>query len=314
MRTSFALASFFVLSLSFGCGDSSGDNGGGGSSTEGGGGISADGGSGAGVVVDGGGGSGAGGPVCEAPEGTPGAVNNVPVEMVTATARDDEGELITDEPLQLCGVNGCLYNTTNMLGQANFTNNLSSDTIDRPLVKPGDSLRYGKIGYAWETGAASPFPVVFPRMEDSGDAITPGSTVEAAGIEITVAADAVVTVDTLIYDTAEKQTFRAAVIPVDQVEAVTGDAIFSMAFSMGPVETLFCEGGGATATFPNTADLAPDTVVEIYAQELEVAEHFGPYGEWTKIADGVVSADGATVTTTGDGLPVLRTVAIRTPR
>ena len=101
----------------------------------------------------------------------------------------------------------------------------------------------------------------------------------------------------------------AAALPVGSVEAATGDPSFAMVYTLGPVDTVFC--GAVTATFDNYAGLPADSTVEIFGQELATAEHYGPYGEWTKIADGVVSSDGATITTTGDGLPALLTVAIR---
>ncbi|NUP11555.1 MAG: hypothetical protein HOW73_36380 [Polyangiaceae bacterium] len=311
MRTSSTL--LFGLSLSFllACGDSgSGGQGGtgggeGGTAPEGGGGGSV------GGSPSTGGGDTGGAPVeCEAPTPMPGDKVDVPVETVTISAKDETGSPISDTPLQLCGTNGCLYATTSAIGQALFTNNLSSDTIDRPLVKPGDSLVFGKIGYHYTEGAASPFPVTFPRMEDSGEQITAGGTVSASGVTLEVGANAHVTFDSLIYDTEDKQTFRAAQLPAELIEAATGDASFSMVYTLGPVDTLFCDDT-VTVTFDNYADLPADATVDIFGHELAIGEEFGPYGEWTKIAEGKVSADGTTITTAGEGLPVLLTVAIR---
>ena len=306
MRTSSALASFLVVCLGVACGDST-STGGGGSGAAGGGSEG-----GGGSPTEGGGGAGMGGaPVeCEEPTPMPGTTNDVLVDMVTITADDETGAAITDVNLQLCGTDGCLYSTTNALGQATFNNDLSSETIDRPTVKPGDSLVFGKIGWPWAVGSPSPFPVMFPRMEDSGQQMDRGASVSAGGVTLDIADDLNVTIDTLTYDEPAKQTFRAAQVPEAMVEAVTGDAAFVMVFTLGPVDTLFCPTG-VDATFENYAGLDADTPVEIFGQELAVGEYFGGYGEWTKIADGVVSSDGSVITTTGDGLPALLTVAIR---
>jgi GGDEF domain-containing protein len=111
-----------------------------------------------GSPTEGGGGAGMGGaPVeCEEPTPMPGTTNDVLVDMVTITADDETGAAITDVNLQLCGTDGCLYSTTNALGQATFNNDLSSETIDRPTVKPGDSLVFGKIGWPWAVGSPPP--------------------------------------------------------------------------------------------------------------------------------------------------------------
>ncbi len=304
-RTAFHLlfaASLFALPLG-GCGDSTG-SGGSGASTNGGGDVG-------GQASGGGdtGGSGGGvGPTCEPPAGTPGTPNDLDVTSVTVVAHDDADDPIDDFELQFCGANLCLYATTSLIGQAVF-NNAGGDTLDRPTVKPGDSLTYGKIGYPWDPTAETPFPVYFPAMEDSGQQFAAGSSVSAGGVQLDVGADAYFTIDELTYFEPDQQTFRAASLPVDLVEAATGSPDFAMVFSLGPVDTLFCPG--VTATFDNYAGLDAGAAVEIWGQELSLEESFAGYGEWAKIAEGVVSEDGTTITTTGDGLPVLLSVAIK---
>lgn len=302
------LASLGLVSLLLvACGDSSGTGGSaaGGNAATGGGGAANVGGSGAGTSTGGAGGEAS----CELPTPQPGTADFVTVTTVDATATDDGGLPIGGEALQLCGLNGCLYETTSAIGTVSFTNNLSSETIDRPLFKPGNSIKYGKIGYLFDPAGASPLEGVFPKMVDSGQAIAAGQTVSSAGVELSVPAGGVVDVDALIYDTAAKQTFRAAQVPEAQVQIVTGSADFAMVFALGPVDTLFCPP--AAVSFENYAALPAGTVVEIWGQELDVKESFGGYGEWSKVADGKVSADGTKIETTGAGLPVLLTVAIK---
>lgn len=295
------LASAFVLSL-WACGDSGSGAGGAGGSADGG---STDG----GASADGGAGGGTGGEpaTCDPPEPQPGTPNDVPVDSVAIEATDEAGDPIAAVNLQLCGVDGCLYAMTDAAGQAIFINELSSETIDRPVSKPGDSLVYGKFAYPYTETSADPLLVVLPRMTDTGDQVEAGATLTAEGVEIEVGADTALHIDELTYDSEEKKTFRAAQVPAALVSTVTGSEDYVMAFALGPYDTLFCPP--VAARFENYADLAPGTEVEIYGLELTGEESFGGYGEWSKIADGVVSADGTNVET--DALPVLLSIAIK---
>ncbi len=294
-----------VLSaFTFACGDS-GSGGSGGS-----GGGSGGEGTGAGSTGGAGGGSGGqggGGIECELPASNPGAENDVVVGTVNAAAEDENGDPIASTPLQLCGKDFCLYATTSAVGTIAFTNSMAGGTIDRPVFKPGDSLEYGKIGYPYAPGGPSPLVGAFPTMTDSGASLDPGTTVSAAGVELTVPDG--VGVDELIYDTPDKQTFRAGRLTGAAIAAATGSAEFEMLFALGPYDTALCPG--AAVTFENYADLAADAEVEIWGQILGVEEPVGGYGEWVLLSDGVVSSDGSTVSTTGDGLPLITTVAIK---
>lgn len=294
--TSLLLLPLFVAA----CGDSGGSTSGGGGSGQGG----------STTTTTGSGGAGGSAPVCDPPPEDPGTEALVTVTTVTAQARDETGALIQSADLQLCGKNGCLYATTNTLGQATFTNNLSSAEMDRPLFKPGDSLELGRIGYPYTSTSPSPLPGIFPRMIDSSTNFAPGGSATVAGATLEIDAAGVVVVNDLIYDDTAKQTFRAASVATTDVLAVTGDASFAMVYALGPDETLFCPP--AKLTVDNYAALASGADVEFWGQALEVAEHFGGYGEWVKLSDGAVSSDGMTVSTAATGgLPVLVTVAIK---
>jgi hypothetical protein len=252
--------------------------------------------------------SSTGGAECEPPAPNPGAVDRVEVSDVQATARDEDGSPIADFDMQLCGVDTCLFGTTSVVGTVNFNQGAGDGTVDRPLFKPGDSLVLGKIGYLYD--GQTPFEGIFPRLVDSDTALAAGASVTAAGATIEVPAGGVVVVDDLIYDSPEKQTFRAASIATDDVAAVTGDASFAMVYALGPNETLFCPP--AKLTLDNYAGLAANAEVEFFVQEVNIAQHFGAYGTWNKIGEGTVSADGQTVSTNDDeGLPVLLAVAVR---
>jgi hypothetical protein len=248
--------------------------------------------------------TGTGVPGCEEPTPQPGAENNVPLTTVQASARDENDAGIPNTPFQLCGTDLCLPGTTSAIGLATFTN--SQPALDRPYFKPGDSLTYGKIGYAYTEQSPSPLVGHFPTMTDSGSEMVPGMTVSAAGASLVVPAG--YTIDTLIYDEPAKQTFRAGQLPTNLVADATGDADFVMLYGLGPFETLLCPP--AQLTLDNYADLPADSEVELWGQELGIEEFFGGFGEWIYLDDGVVSSDGSTITTV-NGIPVLFTIAIK---
>ncbi|MBL8741165.1 MAG: hypothetical protein JNK04_08730 [Myxococcales bacterium] len=257
---------------------------------------------------EGGGGGGTDIPSCEELAEAPGAVNDIEVDTVTASAEDENGDPIASVPLQLCGKDYCLYANTSGVGTAAFTNDQQSGTIDRPVLKPGDSLEYGKIGYPYDPDAPPPLQGVYPAMNDSGTQFAPGETVSADGVELTMPADGGILFD-IVYDEPAKQTFRAAHLEGAAIEAATGSPDFVMLYTLGPYDTVFCPG--ASVTFDNYGGLAADTEVEFYGQVLSAFEYLGGYGEWVKIGEGVVSGDGATVTTDAAGLEMLLTVAIK---
>ena len=291
-----------TLSLASGCGDSSSSSGTGAGGT----GTGGSGGDGAGASgAAGAGAAGAGGsPECEEPPAQPGPVTQVPVGTVNVTVEDELGAPVVDEPLLLCGVDLCsIPVNSDAMGQATLTS--PAATLDRPLLKPNNSLNFAKIGYPYESGTT--LSGIFPRIIDSGSAIAAGSTVDADGAVLTVPEGGAVVVDDLVYFETDQQTFRAVVVDNQVVISQILGAGFAMIVGLGPADTLFCPG--ATLTIPNSGDLGANTVVEVLGQEISVFEGFGPYGEWNVIAEGTVSADGMTIEI--PELPVLLTIAIR---
>lgn len=295
----------FAVSAAVGCGDSDGDTSGGGAS-----GTTSSGQTTTGTGATSGTGntssSSTGYPECDEPTPLPGAADDVDVSNVQVTARDEANMPIASTTFQLCGTNLCLTASTNTLGGAVFMN--SQSTLDRPLFKPGDSLTFAKFGYPYTAGSPSPLIGIFPRMVDSMADSVPGSTVSVAGASLALPAGGGFSFDELTFDSPEKRTFRAAQVPENLVEQVTGDASFVMAYALGPIDTLLCPE--AELTVDNYANLPAGTQVEFWAQEVSIEEFFGGYGEWVKLDDGEVSADGTTVSTSV-GLPVILNVAIR---
>lgn len=293
----------FALPFVSACGDDGATDGGGGTGTGAGAQSSTTGTMGSGSTSTG------SGPECTEPTPQPGTPYMVDFTTVTAIARDETDAVITNVELQLCGsgTSFCEYATTNMIGQATFMNGAGMP-MDRPMFKTGDSLLFGKVGYPYSSSSPSPLPGIFPRMQDSGMPIVAGSAVSVSGATIEPPAGGKVCVDVLIYDTPDKQTFRAKDVRTQIVPDVTGDPDFVMVYALGPVDTLF--EPPARLTVDNYAGLPAGSAVELWGQELNVGEFFGGYGEWVRLDSGTVSSDGMTVST-DNGLPVLLTVAIK---
>jgi len=290
----------------FACGDS-GSSGGAGGGAPAGGDSPGAGTPGGGDPIGGGGGNEL--PGCEELPANPGTENDIEVGTVTAAARDDSGGPIANISMQFCGKDFCITEMTSGVGTVAFTNTQASGTIDRPVLKPGDSLVFGKIGYQYDPADAPPLQGVFPSMTDSGAQFALGGTVSAAGVELTMPADGGVSFDELIYDSPEKKTFRAGRLSEADVEAATGSPDFAMVYALGPFETVFCPG--AAVTFDNYANLPADSAVEFWGQVLGASEPLAGYGEWVKLGEGAVSADGETVSTDAAGLEMLLTIAIK---
>ncbi len=88
---------------------------------------------------------------------------------------------------------------------------------------------------------------------------------------------------------------------------------------MAPVDTTLCPPAKVTVTLPhattspNDLGWAPGTAVELWITGSDVGQTYAPYAGWRKMSDGVVSGDGATVTTlAGQGFSVLEDFALRT--
>ncbi len=92
-------------------------------------------------------------------------------------------------------------------------------------------------------------------------------------------------------------------IPVDKVPAVlAGAPTIAQLYGVAPVDTVFCPPAKVTVPNADPAKLPAGTDVEFLILNVETIESWGPYGEWQKVSDGKVSADGKTITTT-EGCP-----------
>src|SRR5687768_5921015 len=149
-RASCLAVTFFVSAATIGCGDDSGGDGTGASgptST----GTNGNGGSGGGVGGGGGAGGGTGGsgntggeaPECPGRGFAGGEVDMMP-DSVDATILDETGQPVANKQVELCGINLCLYGTTNAQGFATVSG--GGQTLTQPAFKYGNGLEYAKLG------------------------------------------------------------------------------------------------------------------------------------------------------------------------
>jgi hypothetical protein len=93
----------------------------------------------------------------------------------------------------------------------------------------------------------------------------------------------------------------------DAVDAALG---LEIVVALAPSGAEVCPAAGLSV--PNTAGWPAGTAVEFFLHGVEVEEEWAPYGGWTKVSGGEVSANGARVATTpGEGIPALSLVGIR---
>ncbi len=303
--------------LSAGCGDDSGTGSGGGSTGQGGGSTTGtdattgtgDGGATASTTTgtDTTTGSGAG-DACDYPDPNPSPAAPQAITEVQGTVFTTDGDPVADREVQVCGKDICLYGEADANGDVTVTN--TGTDLDTPLFKAGDGLGLAKIGFHIPEGASVVVDAVVPPLADSGTALAAGASAEADGVTLTVDAAGIVKLNLLDFSDPGEDTFRAAVVPEAQIDAVAPGEGFDMVVGLGPHDTRFCPS--AALSIPNQPGLPVGTAVEIFLLGLDVGEYFADYGTWGKIADGVVSEDGETIVTAeGQGLPVLSSVGIR---
>jgi hypothetical protein len=257
---------------------------------------------------------GEGGNSCEAPGYTP-AETDQNVGLVTADVLGLDGEPAALIPGELCGLNICL-----VAHEADASGHLSLDgqngAATNALLLYGNGVDYVQLFAALPDVADPALGTIhaarLPALAD-GVPLVPGEASTSGDVTLTLAAAAFVEFDVLKFCSAGEQAFRAVTIPLDAelvLPAVDPAMSFEMLFGLAPMDTAICPA--AQLTVPNLAAWAPDAEVEFWLAGTNLMQEWAPYGGWGKVSDGVVSADGTTVSTNvGEGLPVLGTIAVR---
>lgn len=234
----------------------------------------------------------------------------VPVGVVTVRVEDANGKPLPDSEIdvQLCGSDLCLYGKSSD-GNYSLTNG-GNDLVD-PALKYGSQTG---TSYLFWGGALPMGPdhdygtVTAVKLGPAGGKLEPGATVTSSGVSVTFAPEANIEQELL----APEEEFAAVVFkPTDgSFPALAASAqAFDLIVGLGPADVDICPP--ARLSFANSEGWAPKTAVEFWINGVKTYDHWAPYGTWTKVAEGVVSDDGKTVSTAdGMGIPALAAYGI----
>ena len=257
--------------------------------------------------------AGAGGMSCT-PPGFSTTKTETLVNTVTADVVDLASAPAADVVADVCGFNICYSGSSDASGHISV--NAKNDGLEVPRLLYGDGIEYVRLQSALPAVPDAAFGTIhIARLPSaaSGAVLAPGAEASSGGVTLSLAADAFVTFDVLLYCKQAEQTFRAVQIPLDAGLALPGvDATLGLGllFGMAPVGTQICPR--AQMTVANSAGWTPGATVEFYFQGISLFEEYAPYGGWAKVSEGTVSGDGATVSTNGaEGIPELGVIGIR---
>ncbi len=237
---------------------------------------------------------------------------------------DETGTAAASQPAFVCGLNLCsAVATTGVDGSVSIQTNL---TEKKPAFKYGDAIAYANFAIPlamanmdFTTGGAL---LATGKLSDkTGAPLTAGTAATSGDVTLTLPANDVVAIDTLLYATTDSQKLRTVNIPLTNTAPIFASAAhpdFALLYGVAPAESTVCPPGAVTVALthttmsPNDEGWAPGTAVEFWVTTTDTAQTFAPYGGWAKISDGTVSGDGMSVTTTaGQGFNVLENFAIR---
>jgi hypothetical protein len=238
------------------------------------------------------------------------------VTSITALYIDQDGNPAEGVQTTACGTNLCSEPADSDASGA------VTVTADSMFTDPRFNAGHNAYGYAKFSGLIPTTPVhdfgtvrvIRMPAFSSGVAINPGETATQGGVSLTLAADAELQHSCVDYPDENQRGLRGAVVDVrtwtaaetPQIDASLGIEVIVVAMPLG---THICPA--AEMTFDNEAGYAASSEVDIYINGAKTFKHYAPYGQWAKISEGVVSADGTTITTKdGMGLSTLGTFGI----
>jgi len=276
-------------------------------------------------------GGGTGGQSACGPRGTYGGGETSQAgASITANIVDETGAPVVGQPVYIGGLDiTSAPSTTDSAGHVAIQTNLS---MKRPAFKVGDSLTYTELAIPL-TAASTDFSAggqllaIGKLSNKTGASLTPGTPATSGDVTVTVPAGGTVGIDTLVYGTPDSQELRAVALPLANSGPVLASAPagvgagFALLYGVAPSETILCPAAKVTVALPHTTsatgnDLgwAAGTAVEFWITTTDTAQTYAPYAGWAKMSDGVVSADGASVSTADGpqgGFTFLENFAVR---
>ncbi|HEY2900268.1 MAG TPA: Ig-like domain-containing protein [Polyangia bacterium] len=231
------------------------------------------------------------------------------IASVSATITDVSGAPVAGMPVSVTGINLSFPGQTAADGTATVSVSANAG-LKTPAFRYGDGLTYPRLLVPLTKPMSALPALVTAKNPATGAALTPGTSATSGDLTLTIAAGAAVLIDTLSFDTVDKQALRAVTLPPDRLADVAGGLGFDLVIAAGPAQTTFCPP--AAASVPNALGWPAGTKVEFLILGGDVGQSWAPWVGWTKVSDGAVSDDGRTIATApGGGLPVLDVIGIR---
>jgi hypothetical protein len=187
------------------------------------------------------------------------------------------------------------------------------------FTAPGFVVAEGKSRYATYvvpiTGSGDitiSTPVMVPRFPDGGDAFPPAGTAKAVSsgdVTLQVAATTVVTIDPILWETADDKAFRSVTVALDHAPAFLDPSLgVELLYAVGPFETELAPPVGVA--LPNAKAWPAGTAVDILTHGYLTTEP--GYATLAKVATAHVSADGTKISTdAGQGIDRLTWIGVR---
>jgi hypothetical protein len=232
--------------------------------------------------------------------------------VVSATLVDLAGTPLPGFFVQVCGLDICpALQPTNDAGAVTLDSTRFS--VGTPSLGYGDALHYPLLLVPVPPGPTVDLgTLVTAALPPSGAAFSPGGDAVSGDVTVTLPPGGAATVDSLVYDSADKQALRTVAIPVSKEASIPGVAANGLAllYGVSPIDTLFCPA--AQVTVVNRVGWPAGARVGFYILGDDTAQPWAPYGDWALISHGAVSADGTTIRTAdGEGFPLLEAFGVR---
>jgi len=242
----------------------------------------------------------------ECPTLSRGEPQDVDLGLISGQLEDPEGTPTSAGLVQVCGVDEC---TQADVGDNGKLAQVVNGTRDRPTLKFGDGRDWAKLLVPLTEGdndLGTLTVVPLPSFEQ-GKALVAGKSVSSAGVTLTLASDAELSLNTLDYETDAELTFRAAPIPAKAIEQLGQD--FVEAYALAPIESSICPA--PALSLENSSELPAGTELELFVLGLDTSERpWVPYATWHSVGAGRVSEDGASLEFP-DGVPVLTAIGVK---
>ena len=225
------------------------------------------------------------------------------VGIVSAHIMNLDGSDASQIWADVCGTNQCLNSIADVDG------NMALDGGGQELVEVrllyGNGRHQARMAAPLPNGNGGDFGDIHTIDLSSfseGSEMLAGTNVVQGDVTLSLTADALLGYNCSLYPEPESRRFRSRMVfPSQSLPAVDNSLGLELLIATAPIDTTICPA--ATLTFANIQGWSADAEVEIFIHGTKSSEHYAPFGEWAKVSDAVVSADGFSVTTNaGEGI------------